>query len=268
MADQNDGGRSMKSATSRPKFPCLAAGCTKQFNRLANLERHSIHMHWTDKLLNLRCDYPRCPRHESPFHRPDHFRYHLRNFHKEDLITRGYQIDYWLTESGTVVPDSWWRQRSPTAIYGDWWRCTKCFVRVFPEQDGFTCPNCLCDCEAVRQAVRKLPLQCTYEGCAARPDKGIFMSRSKFRSHLRNEHGEDVPIDERKRGKAELQEADWWASRDAAVVYSPIWRCTRCLAAVDSQKWTPPVGECPHCMFKCEEIRMSFHSGAQGSAEE
>ncbi|RDA86809.1 hypothetical protein CP532_6399, partial [Ophiocordyceps camponoti-leonardi (nom. inval.)] len=54
--------------------------CTSRpFKRRADLDRHYKHRHAPDSVKDsFICDYPRCSRHQDPFHRLDHFRDHLR----------------------------------------------------------------------------------------------------------------------------------------------------------------------------------------------
>lgn len=90
------------------------------------------------------CDYKRCPRHKSPFLRQDHFRDHLRTYHKEDLLRRGISEDH-----------EWWMSRSRHAMFGGWWRCNRCLVRrVNYAKHGFICPGCGNACETERQRYR------------------------------------------------------------------------------------------------------------------
>ncbi|PFH61135.1 hypothetical protein XA68_18142 [Ophiocordyceps unilateralis] len=107
-------------------FPvcCLHPGCTaRPFKRRADLDRHYKHRHAPDSVKDsFSCDYPRCSRHQDPFHRLDHFRDHLREFHKEDIEKRGG------SEAGLRPASS------------SWWRCRRCLKRVY---DGHTtCPKC------------------------------------------------------------------------------------------------------------------------------
>ncbi|KAK4175812.1 hypothetical protein QBC36DRAFT_17892 [Triangularia setosa] len=95
------------------------------------------------KKTKLFCDYKKCPRHELLFFRYDHFRDHLREFHKEDLPRRSKKEN-----------DKWWDTRAPRAVYSGWWRCNRCLMeRVQVAVDGYTCPGCGNPCEGER--VRK-----------------------------------------------------------------------------------------------------------------
>ncbi|KAK3994657.1 zinc finger protein AEBP2 [Cladorrhinum sp. PSN332] len=127
-------------------YPCLVPGCKqKGFSRSADLERHHNMVHLDEtKKKKFACDYKKCSRHEMPFFRQDHFRDHLRDFHKEDLPRRSKKGDA-----------SWWSGRSKYATESGWWRCNRCLVvRVSTEANGFTCPQCGASCEIERQRLR------------------------------------------------------------------------------------------------------------------
>jgi rubrerythrin len=237
--------------TPHPRFLCLQPDCGKQFNRAADLARHLKNVHCKDMNKAMHCDYRKCPRHLNAFHRFDHFRDHLRDQHREDLLKRG---------AGGEVDAAWWKTRLPAAVYDGWWRCSKCFLRVSVEEHEWRCPDCGNYCEQERQAMRKLPLKCDYVGCGAgRVDGEVFKSPARFREHLRTVHAEDVPRDKNKAGIAELQSAQWWATR---YVFSASWRCTRCLDWVDHGRFG---WECGRCGFECEDRRKVQRTGACGA---
>ncbi|OIW29147.1 hypothetical protein CONLIGDRAFT_408171 [Coniochaeta ligniaria NRRL 30616] len=249
------------TTTTTNKFPCLMPACNKQFNRAADLDRHMKFIHCKDKVRPWLCSYRRCPRHKTPFHRADHFRDHLRDQHKEDLLKRG--------EAGGAPDAAWWRGRAPGAVYGGHWRCSKCFATVNVEREGWQCGGgveggggCGNFCETERQAVRRLPIVCDHFSCELKGpgERETFLSPGKFREHLRSVHGDDVPCKEGKEGEKELMDEAWRGSRDATLVYGTKWRCTRCLDAVDS---TVDGFECPRCGFACEEVRRQWHGGFQ-----
>ncbi|KAG6092657.1 hypothetical protein E4U30_005141 [Claviceps sp. LM220 group G6] len=80
---------------------CLYPGCnSKPFKRRADLDRHYKHRHAAeDQKASFNCDYPHCNRRKNSFHRLDHFRDHLREFHKENIQKRGSKVDEkWLEE--------------------------------------------------------------------------------------------------------------------------------------------------------------------------
>lgn len=258
---------SSSSSSSTNKFLCLMPSCNKQFNRPADLDRHMKFIHRKDAIPAMACDYRRCARHKNPFHRPDHFRNHLRDQHKEDLLKRN--------EAAPAPEDPWWRDRAAAAVYGEYWRCTKCFARVpldgGRDDDGtgsmWKCAGCGNYCEAERQTVRELPRECNYTECSKRKcghrecvgeGRGSWRSLAGFREHLRVCHGEDVPVREGREGEKELASEQWWATRSPDAIASPLWRCTRCLRAVDS---TTAGFVCGACGFACEEARKRLHGG-------
>ncbi|KAK0707589.1 hypothetical protein B0H67DRAFT_647759 [Lasiosphaeris hirsuta] len=138
-------GGSGLSGAEKEKFVCRKCP-DKGFGRSADLERHNKQVHTSDdKKAKYICDYRKCLRHKQPFFRQDHFRDHLREFHKEDLPRRG------------VKPDSkWWKGRALRAIFGGWWRCNRCLAhRVDIRRDGYVCPGCGNHCELERQKYRE-----------------------------------------------------------------------------------------------------------------
>ncbi|KAK4466476.1 hypothetical protein QBC42DRAFT_74477 [Cladorrhinum samala] len=135
-------------SSEKHSYKCNHPGCRNGFSRAADLERHCKIVHLDEReRKKYHCDYKKCPRHESPFFRQDHFRDHLRDFHKEDLLRRSKRGDA-----------EWWRSRSPYAIKNGWWRCNRCLmVRVNIATDGFACPSCGNTCEPERQKLRMPP---------------------------------------------------------------------------------------------------------------
>ncbi|OAA70040.1 Zinc finger, C2H2-like protein [Akanthomyces lecanii RCEF 1005] len=121
---------------------CLFPGCdTKPFKRRADLDRHYKHKHApTSQKDSYFCDYPKCARRRDPFHRRDHFRDHLREFHKEDIEKRGGSVN-----------EEWLEDRN---LSSTWWRCAKCLVRNYVEQNGYECPKCKTTCQAKRKELR------------------------------------------------------------------------------------------------------------------
>ncbi|CAP61735.1 uncharacterized protein PODANS_4_3030 [Podospora anserina S mat+] len=135
------------TVSEKQTYPCLSPGCSqKAFSRSADLDRHYKQVHIDeDQRIKYHCDYKKCPRHEAPFGRQDHFRDHLRDFHKEDLLRRSKKEEW-----------EWWESRAPRAVFNGWWRCNKCLVvRVDVETDGYTCPACGSSCESDRMRVRE-----------------------------------------------------------------------------------------------------------------
>ncbi|KAF7557199.1 hypothetical protein G7046_g6110 [Stylonectria norvegica] len=122
---------------------CLAAGCNaKPFKRCADLQRHYKNTHTPDTAKDAYwCDYPRCTRSRDPFHRRDHFRDHLREFHMEDILKRGVSTN-----------EEWFEGRY---LATTWWRCPKCLVRIYIQRHGFDCPECKTSCEPKRKERRR-----------------------------------------------------------------------------------------------------------------
>lgn len=122
---------------------CLYPGCNaKPFKRRADLDRHYKHRHASDaEKVSFNCDYPRCSRRKDPFYRLDHFRDHLREFHKEDIEKRG----------GSVNEESLEDRR----VSSTWWRCPKCLKRIYIDRNGYGCPNCKSTCQPKRKDARR-----------------------------------------------------------------------------------------------------------------
>ncbi|RDA94294.1 hypothetical protein CP533_0557, partial [Ophiocordyceps camponoti-saundersi (nom. inval.)] len=131
-------------------FPvcCLHPGCTSRpFKRRADLDRHYKHRHAPDSVKDsFICDYPRCSRHQDPFHRLDHFRDHLREFHKEDIEKRSNNPV--VVMGGRDDARHHQQQQRPVVDLsavatngggGGWWRCRRCLKRVHHTD---TCPSC------------------------------------------------------------------------------------------------------------------------------
>jgi hypothetical protein len=135
------------------KFQCLYPGCKqKPFGRSADLDRHIQKIHFPESQQEkYNCDYAKCQRSATSastaksgtaFTRRDHYRDHLREFHKEDLLKRGQR-------SGDVT--DWLRKRHSEFR---WWRCGKCLDRIYLSDYSWECPACRQVCERERQAVR------------------------------------------------------------------------------------------------------------------
>lgn len=80
------------------------------------------------------------------FTRKDHFRDHLRDYHKEDLGSmrkeRNFDSKQWLKRQ-----DAWIAERK---IVADWWRCPKCLQRVQIAGSGYECQPCKYPCDRER----------------------------------------------------------------------------------------------------------------------
>lgn len=136
-------------------YPCQYPwGCTgKQtvFTRPADLERHYKNVHAAPDQKDLfNCDYTKCGRYHDPFTRKDHYRDHLRDYHKEDLGSAKAQKKQgrkdWAAEQA-----AWLAERK---ISSRWWRCVRCLERRQVLEDGWECPTCKTSCEQERIDVR------------------------------------------------------------------------------------------------------------------
>lgn len=130
-------------------YPCQFPGCQakKPFNRPADLERHYRNVHASADLRErFECDYPKCDRATEPFTRKDHYRDHLRDYHKEDLgqAKRAKKED---VQKWKRAQESWLAERN---ISANWWRCAKCLSRVRVDHDGWECRRCNGACEQDR----------------------------------------------------------------------------------------------------------------------
>lgn len=135
------------SSTRKGPHTCDHPTCNgKSFNRSADLDRHVKNIHTNeDQKKGFFCDYKKCPRHKNPFFRQDHFRDHLRDQHKEDLIRRSTKPD-----------ETFWSTRSPRAMDNGWFRCNRCLIcRVDIATEGYQCPRCGHACETERKDYRE-----------------------------------------------------------------------------------------------------------------
>jgi hypothetical protein len=182
------------------QFPTL---CGKKFKRPADLDRHYRNVHASpEERTKHECDYKRCAGSNDPFKRKDHYRDHLRDFHKEDIESakvgeytprkdhyRDHLKDYHKEDLGGSkdrehTPREKWetdQKKWPEEwnIDPKWWRCAKCLTRVNTENDGWECPSCNQLCESERIEHRQdLGNQTWYGGF----EKGFSMRRlgSKF----------------------------------------------------------------------------------------
>ena len=130
-------------------YPCQFPGCQpkKPFNRPADLERHYRNVHASaDQRECYECDYPKCDRATEPFTRKDHYRDHLRDYHKEDLghAKRAKKED---GQKWKRAQENWVAERN---ISANWWRCAKCLSRVRVDHNGWECRQCNGACEQER----------------------------------------------------------------------------------------------------------------------
>jgi len=136
------------------QFPCQYPGqCRgKQtvFGRPADLERHYKNVHF-DHMDVFPCDYPRCARLHEPFTRKDHYRDHLRDYHKEDIgSSKGRKSDD--EQKAAKMQAIWLSERNINAKY---WRCARCLTRCHVAQVGWECTKCRVPCEEERIKVRE-----------------------------------------------------------------------------------------------------------------
>ncbi|KAH6674305.1 hypothetical protein B0J14DRAFT_480663 [Halenospora varia] len=130
------------------------------FGRPADLERHYRQVHAPDhQKESYPCDRNQCNRGKDPFTRKDHFRDHLKDFHKEDIGScKG--------EKNATSPSERkkWAARqkiweAERVIFEHWWRCAKCLQRVYVADQGWHCTTCKRDCELPRREAREAKLQ-------------------------------------------------------------------------------------------------------------
>ncbi|KAF4633595.1 hypothetical protein G7Y89_g4526 [Cudoniella acicularis] len=136
-----------------PGTSCWKTNTPPVFSRPADLERHYRQVHASeDQKENHYCDYRNCNRSNEPFTRKDHFRDHLKEYHKED-------IGYCKGEKTAKDKAKWAaKQRSWEAerrISDKWWRCVKCLDKIYVAEYGWQCPSCKRDCEAHRREARE-----------------------------------------------------------------------------------------------------------------
>lgn len=155
----------------------MAPDCKqKPFTRVADLDRHyqQVHKPSSEKEQHL-CDYRNCPRREVPFHRKDHYRDHLREYHREDIFKRG----SYKKKVSASASDKGGNRAAATAaanaaaaaamsaeellkeynIQKSNWRCNKCLKRITVHGSGtmgWECPDCRISCDAERKRARLL----------------------------------------------------------------------------------------------------------------
>jgi hypothetical protein len=140
------------------QFPCqypgLCTGKVSVFGRPADLERHYKNVHVNEK-DSFPCDYRTCPRSQekNSFMRKDHYRDHLRDYHKEDIgCAKGGKS---LREKDKLKWQEsqrlWLDERNISCIY---WRCARCLIRNNIEQQGWECLLCKSPCEEDRVRAR------------------------------------------------------------------------------------------------------------------
>ena len=122
-----------------------------------------------DQKQRFACDYPKCPRSTDPFTRKDHYRDHLKDYHKEDIGSA--------KKTKSLSEKEWKRAvrrwRDERQITPNWWRCVKCLVRV---KDSWNCPECKQACESKRITVRQQMAQ----NLTPRPENADDMASSNY----------------------------------------------------------------------------------------
>jgi hypothetical protein len=100
------------------------------------------------------CDYTKCPRSQDSFSRRDHYRDHLRDFHKEDIgcakgekSSRDKDKQEW-----QKAQKAWLAER---VVSNKHWRCAKCLVNNNVIQVGWDCASCKNPCEEDRIRTRQ-----------------------------------------------------------------------------------------------------------------
>lgn len=141
-------GADWRRSTGKPTggdFCCLAPSCNATFRRNADLDRHYKHKHTeASKKATFFCDYRKCNRGREPFHRLDHFRDHLRQYHKEEIEKRS-----------TVVTGGDGRQPGiPGNGRQSWWRCPKCLTKYSKGKMGTVIECRQPDCQQQRKDAR------------------------------------------------------------------------------------------------------------------
>jgi hypothetical protein len=127
------------------------AGKQDTFNRPADLERHYKNVHAPEEEKDqFHCDYAKCERAEKPFSRKDHYRDHLRDFHKEDIGSA--KGEKKMDEKKRLAAQKSWR--AERRISAKHWRCAKCLAKYYVPYDGWDCEHCKTSCEQERKAAR------------------------------------------------------------------------------------------------------------------
>ncbi|QSZ36788.1 hypothetical protein DSL72_006671 [Monilinia vaccinii-corymbosi] len=143
------------SGPQKGVYPCqYPSGCQgKQFRRPADLERHYRHVHAdADQKASFPCDYKPCIRSQDPFTRKDHYRDHLKDFHKEDVGTAKKPKNARDPKKWQAAQQAWLEERQ---IDPRWWRCRRCLQRLYVETHGYTCTTCNEECTKARVEARE-----------------------------------------------------------------------------------------------------------------
>ncbi|KAE9376597.1 hypothetical protein N431DRAFT_367711, partial [Stipitochalara longipes BDJ] len=135
------------------QFPCQYPGCrAKQnpFSRSVDLQRHYTNVH-ADRRNPYICDYANCRRSIKSFRGKNHYRDHLRYFHKEDIgCARSKEMEDKLKSK--AKQEGCLEERNVSHKH---WRCAKCLVKNSVDQVGWECPSCRMRCEEERIKARE-----------------------------------------------------------------------------------------------------------------
>ena len=135
-------------------YPGPCNGKQNVFGRPADLERHYKNVH-SDEKDKFFCDARNCPRSQDPFSRKDHYRDHLKDFHKEDIgCARGEKSfrDKQDKREWQKAQNAWLAER---VISYKHWHCARCLFKNYVAQAGWECLSCKIPCEEDRVRARQ-----------------------------------------------------------------------------------------------------------------
>jgi hypothetical protein len=160
-------------------YPTGCKGKQTCFGRPADLDRHYQNVHAdADMRKKFICDYSKCGRSQDPFTRKDHYRDHLRDFHKEDIgCAKGENSKTKTKEIWEIEQEQWKHERK---IYPHYWRCSRCLDRITVSRDNWECPRCKTPCERERINARLGTRTSTPTG----PREGIFNAMDEDTGYL------------------------------------------------------------------------------------
>jgi hypothetical protein len=134
------------------QYPWGCPGKQSIFSRPADLERHYKNVHaQAEEKTSFPCDYPKCERATMPFVRKDHFRDHLRDFHKEDIGCAKGEKTTTNKEKWLASQNIWLAERVISLKH---WRCARCLVKIYVASHGWDCERCKSSCEQERKDSR------------------------------------------------------------------------------------------------------------------
>ena len=138
------------------QFP---GGCNSKqtfFTRPADLERHYILVHTSSDQNTFACDYSGCQRAKEGFTRKDHYRDHLRDYHRKDLGSAKGEKSFKDKKMWSAKQNAWSAERK---ISPKWWRCARCLKKFHVGNDSLVCPCCKTAFESERREVREKMLK-------------------------------------------------------------------------------------------------------------